>query len=362
MNRIEALRNRMVETNTDLVALGPGAHMQWLLGFHPHPDERPCMLLIGREREAMLMPLLNAAGTRTQTDIAFHTWSDEDGPVSALAAAIADVGATDAKLVALDETMRADFAFHVLTAIPTASHSFVDATVGALRMRKDDAEYQSLKSEALLNDHVMQTAFAALKPGITEREIAHVVKETFAAHGATTEFTIVGSGPHGAFPHHSYSDRILETGDALVLDIGGRRDGFPSDMTRMAVLGDGPDGYTQVHQIVENALQAGLAAAKIGALTGDVDDAARAVIEAAGYGEYFTSRTGHGLGIEIHEPPYLVAGSKTVLERDMVFTVEPGIYMPGRYGVRLEEVVILRDDGPEILSEMPRSVFQVTVT
>lgn len=128
-------------------------------------------------------------------------------------------------------------------------------------------------------------------------------------------------------------------------------------LSRQSLIGDGPTDYAKVHDIVERALQAGLAAAKVGGLSGDVDYAARQVIEDAGYGEYFTSRTGHGLGIEIHEPPYMVANSKTVLEEGMVFSIEPGIYIPGKYGVRLEEIVILRGEGPEILSELDRSVF-----
>lgn len=359
-SRLAKLRLRMVDTGVDLIALGPGAHMQWLLGFHPHADERPCLLLIGLETQTMLMPILNAAGTRVDTDISFHTWSDADGPVAALSAAIAEIGARNAKLVGLDESMRTDFSFLLLDALPDASHTYVADTVGLLRMCKDETEYQLLKSNALINDEVMKTAFAALKPGKTERQIADVVKSSFAAHGASTEFTIVGSGPHGAFPHHSFSDRVLENGDALVLDIGGRRDGYPSDMTRMAIIGDGPTDYAKVHDIVERSLQAGIAAARIGALSGDVDKAARAVIEEAGYGEFFTSRTGHGLGIEIHEPPYMVAGSRTVLEAGMVFSIEPGIYMPGRFGVRLEEIVILRENGPEIFSELERRVFVVS--
>ena len=356
-NRLERLRSRMVSTGTQLVVVGPGAHMQWLLGFHPHPDERPCLFLVGLESQAMLMPVLNAAECEQKTDVPFHTWSDADGPVAALAAAIADVNAEKATLVGLDETMRADFAFHVLDAIPDAKRTYLTDTVGALRMCKDENEFRLLKCAALVNDEVMKTAFAALKPGVTEREIADVVKGAFTEHGCTTEFIIVGSGPHGAFPHHGYSDRELQTGDALVLDIGGRRDGFPSDMTRMAVIGDGPEDYSKVHDIVERALLAGLAAAKVGGLSGDVDKAARQIIEAEGYGEYFTSRTGHGLGIEIHEPPYMVANSTTVLEEGMVFSIEPGIYMPGRFGVRLEEIVILRADGPEIFSELDRGVF-----
>ena len=158
--RLAALREKMRKTGTDLVALGPGSHMQWLVGFFPHPDERPCLLLIGPEKEAFLMPALNAEGSREHTDIAFHSWSDEQGPDAALNEALAAVGASEAKLVALDETMRADFALLLLGALPDAKHTFLADTVGALRMRKDAAEFAALKANAGIADRAMQAAFA----------------------------------------------------------------------------------------------------------------------------------------------------------------------------------------------------------
>ena len=156
--RLEKLRTRMVSTGTQLVVVGPGAHMQWLLGFHPHADERPCFLLVGLESQTMLMPVLNAAECKQKTDVPFRTWSDADGPVAALAAAIADVDAEKATLVGLDETMRADFAFHVLDAIPGAKRTFLTDTVGALRMCKDENEFRLLKCAALINDCLLYTS------------------------------------------------------------------------------------------------------------------------------------------------------------------------------------------------------------
>jgi len=141
-----------------------------------------------------------------------------------------------------------------------------------------------------------------------------------------------------------------------VMDIGGTKGGFPSDITRMAVVGRAPEGYGQIHTIVERAVQAALKAAKPGVMAKEVDAAARKVITDAGYGEYFVHRTGHGMGIGGHEPPYITASSETVLAEGMVFSIEPGIYIPGRFGIRLEDIVILRDDGPEILSSLPRDV------
>jgi len=207
----------------------------------------------------------------------------------------------------------------------------------------------------------MQAAFAAIRPGMSELDLAAVIKSSFQSEGASPAFWIVGGGGNGAFPHHHAGERKLAEGDAVVIDIGGRKAGFPSDITRMAVVGQPPEGYGQIHSIVEKAVQAALKAAKPGVLAREVDAAARTVIADAGYGEYFVHRTGHGMGIDGHEPPYLTSTSDTVLEEGMVFSIEPGIYLPGRFGIRLEEIVILRDDGPEVLSSLPRDLFRAPV-
>ena len=360
--RLKALRQRMNDTGTGLVAIAPGSHMDWVLGFHPHPDERPCLLLVGREKETFLMPALNAEGTRAFTDIGFHTWADDEGPVEALQAALAAIGAETPGLVALDETMRADFALLLIDALPAGTRrDFTPATLGGLRMRKDSAEYAKLKMNAGIADRAMQAAFSAIKPGMTEKDLAAEIRAHFSSEGASPQFWIVGAGGNGAFPHHSASDRVIEEGDAVVIDIGGRKQGFPSDITRMAVIGLSPEGYGEIHTIVEKAVQAALKAARPGVPARDVDAAARKVITDAGYGDHFVHRTGHGMGIDGHEPPYITATSDTVLEEGMVFSIEPGIYLPGRFGIRLEDIVILRENGPEILSSLPRTVHVVQV-
>lgn len=358
--RLAALRERMAATATGLIAIGPGSHMDWVLGFHPHPDERPCLLLVAPEKECFLMPVLNAEGSREMTDIEFHNWADDVGPDAALKQALEAVDATAPGLVALDETMRADFALLLIDALPADTRrAFTPDTLGGLRMRKDSAEYSKLKMNAGIADRAMQAAFAALNPGMTELELADAIKRHFTSEGASPQFWIVGAGGNGAFPHHATGDRAIQEGDAIVIDIGGRKQGFPSDITRMAVVGHPPEGYGQIHSIVEKAVQAALKAARPGARASDVDAAARGVITDAGYGEYFVHRTGHGLGIDIHEPPYITATCDVVLEEGMVFSIEPGIYLPGRFGIRLEEIVILRGDGPEILSGLSRDLHIV---
>ncbi|WP_316860973.1 M24 family metallopeptidase [uncultured Cohaesibacter sp.] len=355
--RLKALREEMSRENIELIALAPGSHMDWVAGFHPHPDERACLLLIGPEKEAFLMPGLNAEGSRAFTGIAFHCWSDEDGPQAALLQTLEAIGVTAPKAVALDETMRVDFALLLLDSLPAGTpRQFLETTLGKLRMRKDATEYQKLKMNALIADRAMQKAFDVITPGMTENQVATEIKNHFASEQADPQFWIVGAAGNGAFPHHSASESVIKAGDAIVIDIGGRRDGYPSDITRMAIVGEAPDGYDEVHAIVEKAVQAALAAARPGVMAKDVDAAARNVIADAGYGDYFVHRTGHGLGIDGHEPPFITATSEAILDEGMVFSIEPGIYLPGRFGIRLEEIVILRADGPEILSELPRDV------
>lgn len=358
--RLAALRERMVATETGLVAVAPGSHMQWLIGVTPAADERPCLLLISPGGTAFLVPELNADDLRQHTDVDFFRWTDEIGPHVALCQALSAIGANSADRVAIDETMRADFALLVIDALPSdALRTFTAETLGGLRMKKDEWEYGLLKMNAGIADRAIEAAAAALVPGMTEEELASVIRNHFLKEGAAPSFWIVGSGPNSAYPHHAAADRHMIEGDAVVIDVGGVKAGFPSDITRMLVVGRPPEGFTEVHAIVERAVQAALAAAKPGVRAKDVDAAARNVIKEAGYGKAFTHRTGHGMGIDGHEPPYITATSETVLEEGMVFSIEPGIYLTGRFGCRLEEIVILRKDGPEILSGLKRDIITV---
>lgn len=357
--RMARLRERMAETATDLVVVGPSSHMVWLAGLSPHGDERPVMLFVGKDHAGILMPALNADSSRQHTDLPFYPWTDGEGPDAALAALLEDVvGRKQDIKFALDETMRADFALLVIDALPGAKRTFLDETVGYLRARKDDAEYAALKANALINDGAMRAAFAALKPGVTEQGIADVIRDFYKANNTRPEFTSVCFGENGAFPHHHTGERVLKANEAVLIDIGGRSDGYPSDMTRVAVCGETPADFDRVHAVLDEAVKAALAAARPGVAAKEVDKAARDVITQAGYGEYFLHRTGHGMGIDIHEPPYITATSETILEDGHVFSIEPGIYLNGKFGIRLEEIVVLRGNGAEVLSELPRSPFK----
>ncbi|MEM8729398.1 MAG: Xaa-Pro peptidase family protein [Pseudomonadota bacterium] len=356
MRRLERLRDQMAQESVDLVALAPGAHMSWLLGVEPHGDERPLLFCVTSEGEGFLMPALEVNSAREQTDLPFFEWADADGPAEALETLLQAIGGGSARSVALDECMRADHAGLVQDRLLNARRQFSETTIGALRMRKTEEEYGALKANARTADQAMHAAWAAMQPGMSERDVAAIVRDSFAHQGAKPLFSIIGTGRNGAFPHHHTGEAVLQDGDAVVMDIGGRMDGYSSDITRMAILGTGPKGYAEVHAVVNAAVEAALAAARPGVKAHVIDDAARAVITDAGYGAYFVHRTGHGLGTEVHEPPYISASSQTIMDEGMVFSIEPGIYLPERFGLRLEEIVILRADGPEIFSDVPRDV------
>lgn len=354
--RLENLRRRMVETDTDLVVIGPSSHMRYLADLSPHGDERPVLLMVSATYAGFLMPSLNVDSSRQHTDLPFFPWTDADGPGAALQELLAATGIDRAAPnIVLDETMRADFALLVLDALPGAKRRFTADTVGYLRSRKDEDEYRRIKAAHLLNDRAVMAAFAALKPGMTELEVAEVIGNFYKANGAETVFCSVCFGPNGAFPHHHTGATQLKAGDAVLIDTGCRLDGYPSDMTRMGYFSSAPEGYGQIHSIVDRAVEAALAAAVPGAKASDVDKAARDVITAAGYGANFLHRTGHGLGIDVHEAPYITGTSETVLDEGMVFSIEPGIYLQGQFGLRLEEIVIIRGGKAEIFSELPRT-------
>lgn len=359
--RLTKLRAAMAAEAVDLVALGPGAHMAWTLGVRPHGDERPLVACVTQADVGFLMPALEADSARQQTDLPFFTWEDAEGPDAALAKLLDAFGLHGAQALVLDETMRADHAALIQDALPGVARQFTASTVGRLRMRKDAAEYAALKANARTADVAMQAAWAAMAPGMTETAVAEIARAAFTEQGAVPLFTIVGAGANGAFPHHHTGANVLQADQAIVMEIGGGMDGYSSDITRMAILGDAPEGYAEVHAIVDAAVEAALAAARPGVPARAVDAAARGVIAESGYGAYFLHRTGHGMGVEVHEPPYLTGASETLLEEGMVFSIEPGIYLPDRFGIRLEEIVILRADGPEILSELPRDAHVIAV-
>ena len=232
--------------------------------------------------------------------------------------------------------------------------------IAELRMRKGGDEIDARAAAGAAIDRVQGRIGEWLRAGRTENEVAADIAAAVVAEGhARPDFVIVGSGPNGASPHHDASDRVIGSGDVVVIDIGGPMpSGYFSDCTRTYVVAPEPgEAVTprvrEIYEIVRRAQAAGVAAVRPGVSAESIDQAARGVIEQAGYGEYFITRTGHGIGLEVHEHPYLVAGNSILLEPGMAFSVEPGIYLPGAFGVRIEDIVVVGDDGPLLMNTAP---------
>jgi Xaa-Pro aminopeptidase len=356
--RLAKLRESMALAGVGLTAIAPTDNLRWLLGFAPLYDERACALLVSAEGAAMLMPALNAEQTATRAPgLELMRWADEDGPGAALRDALAQVVASPVQgTFAADPQMRADHLLLLQDAL--AGTRTVDAgeVLWPLREVKDSDDLAILSRSAEVADRAVEAAWAACAAGVSELAVAEAINRVFAAGGCEPEFALVGSGPNSAFPHHETGPRTLGEGDAVVIDLGGILEGYHSDITRMAFVGEPTDRYREVHAVVEAAVVAATEATRPGATCGEVDAAARGVIDAAGFGEYFVHRTGHGLGLSGHEPPYVMAGSEVALEAGMVHSIEPGIYLPGEFGVRLEEIVHVTEDGCERFSALARDV------
>jgi Xaa-Pro aminopeptidase len=359
--RIEALRRRMHDDGIDLVALAPSDNLRYVVGFSPVADERACMLLVSADAALVLMPSLNAEQAVAEApELELVRWSDDAGPSAALREALARDGGDAARRVAADPEMRADHLLLLQGAIPEAAFVGASVVVGPLREVKSADELSALQVAARTGDDAVRAAFAACRPGVTELEVGEAAAAAFRAGGSEAVLmTIVGGGPNGAYPHHHTGRRELEPGDPVVIDLVARLGGYASDITRMAFVGTPSERYLEVHGVVEAAVQAGLAAARPGVTCHEVDAAARGVIEDAGFGKWFVHRTGHGLGLSVHEPPWIMRGEEVALRQGMVHSIEPGIYLSGEFGVRLEEIVHVTAEGCERFSGLSRELHVV---
>jgi Xaa-Pro aminopeptidase len=254
--------------------------------------------------------------------------------------------------VAVDNHMWAEKVLRLQAAMPGCVQHLAGDVLRELRMRKSPEELQALREAAAAIDRVHARVPAWLRAGRTEREVGADIAEAIRAEGhARVDFVIVASGPNGASPHHEVSDRVIERGDPVVVDIGGTTAaGYCSDCTRMYAVGEPPADFLAYYAVLERAQAAAVAHVRPGVSCASVDATARTIIDAGGYGEMFVHRTGHGIGLETHEDPYIVAGNELTLEPGMVFSVEPGIYLAGRHGARIEDIVACTETGVEPLN------------
>jgi Xaa-Pro aminopeptidase len=344
----------------DALLLTPGPDLRYLTGYDTHQSERLTCLAVPAAGPAFLVvPRLELSSAQASPaagmNLEFVVWDETDDPYRAVAQRLGAVGT-----VGLAGQMWAMMVLRFRDAMPGTRQALAAAALRVLRIRKTPAEIAALAEAGAAIDRVHAGVPQWLRPGRTERAAAADIASAIAAEGhARIDFVIVGSGPNAAKPHHEPSDRVLSPGDAVVVDIGGTMpSGYCSDCTRTYVLGAVPPGMAAYYAVLAEAQEAACAAVRPGILAEAVDAVARDLIAAAGHGEHFTHRTGHGIGLETHEDPYIVAGNTEELEPGMAFSVEPGIY-PGPDGARIEDIVVCTPDGYRRLNHASRELIVV---
>ncbi len=356
MNTWRKAQQLAASQGIDALLVTPGADLRYLTGYVALPLERlTCLVLPASGDPTLVVPALERqAAVASGVDVEIATWGETDDPFALVASLVGD-----ARTIGLDDHMWAARVFAFGEAIPTADQVLAGSLVQQLRIRKDADEIAALRSAGEAIDRVHTRVHEWLRPGRTEREVGADIARAIIDEGhETVDFVIVGSGPNGASPHHELSDRVIEEGDPVVVDIGGTMpSGYCSDSTRNYLAGGTPDPeFVEAYAVLEAAQQAQREHARPGVTAESVDLVGRQIIADAGYGDLFIHRTGHGIGQETHEEPYIVEGNELVLEEGMAFSIEPGLYFDGRFGARIEDIAVCTADGLEVLNNTPRGL------
>ncbi len=359
-NRLNKLSAALRTSGLDAVILNPGPSLAYLTGLHFHLSERPVVVIFTPDRPPVIvlpeLEMLKVAGSPFQAFPYPENPAEWDG---VFRRALSSLG-LDGKRIGVEPRCLRLLEFRqVKNGAPEAEFPDASRLVSSLRIKKDVGEIAAMRKAVKVAQSALEAILPLIKIGMTEKELAAELTVQLLRNGSQPEMPfspILSGGPNSANPHASPSDRKLQPGDLLVIDWGATVDGYISDLTRTFAVGEVEAEYRKIHQIVQEANATGRAASGPGVPCAEVDKAAREVIEKAGYGQYFTHRTGHGIGLESHEDPYIRGDNEQLLEPGMAFTVEPGIYLPGRNGVRIEDNMVITDDGAECLSDMERGI------
>ncbi len=376
-DRLAAAQRAAAAAGLDALLIGVGAELRYLSGYHALPLERLTMLVVPAVDGSpftLIAPRLEATPARgcpaaASGAVTVATWEEIEDPMLLVAATLEAAlsrPAAGVHAVAVSDGLRAAFVLGLQRVLPEARFSLASAVLRDLRMRKDDDEVALLRTAAHAADRVIAAIAAGRLVGRTEADVAHEVRDRLIAEGHEhAEFSIVASGPNSASPHHEPGERVIVAGEPIVIDIGGTVGGYGSDITRTIWVtgGDpslGPDEtFRGLYDVLQDGQEEATAAVRPGVPCERIDAVARGIIDAAGYGPNFLHRTGHGIGLEAHEDPYLVAGNGEPLAEGVAFSVEPGIYLEGRYGARIEDIVVCGASGPLVLNEAPRDLLVV---
>jgi Xaa-Pro aminopeptidase len=377
--RLARTQEELARSDAGALLVGVGPDLRWLIGYGATPTERLTMLVLSATgRPGLIVPRLEVPAAQQSPAMAaglvdLLSWEETEDPIRFVAARLdpADGRGRDASGAELliSDPLYAAFVLRLQAALPGARFGLTSSVLGALRAVKDTEEVELLRRAAHAADRVVAAVANGRLVGRSEGDVAREVRERLIEEGHDeAAFQIVASGPNSASPHHAAGERVIEAGQPIVLDIGGRIEGYGSDITRTIwVTGGDPekgpdDRYRRLFDVLHEAQEDATRAARAGVACEEVDRVARSHIEANGFGEAFIHRTGHGIGLEGHEDPYLVAGERLALVPGHAFSVEPGIYLEGRYGARIEDIVVCTDGEPDVLNEAPRPLMVVNGT
>jgi Xaa-Pro aminopeptidase len=356
-DRVRRAQAVMADHGVDALAIGVGSDLLYLAAYPAHTSERLTLLIVPKEGEPKIVvpqleaPRLGPAGV----PFAPVAWEETADPSSIAADIIWETGA---RSVASGNELWASFLIKLQRHLPEVKWDIAGDIMRELRMCKDKAEVDLLREASHRTDDAWVDFTQTKIAGLTERQAAERLMGLMRDHGMeSVAFCIAASGPNSASPHYNTADRVIQEGDAIVFDFGGRYQHYVSDITRTVHIGEPSDEYRKVYDVVLKANEAAFAAVRPGVACQEIDRAARKVITDAGYGEYFIHRVGHGLGLDVHEEPYMVEGNDLPLRVGMVFSDEPGIYIPGKFGVRIEDSVVCTETGGEKLNGAPRDLL-----
>lgn len=347
----------MQDAGIDVLLVTPGTDLRYLTGYDAIPLERlTCLVVPGSGEPFLVVPRLELPAAQAVPGLGLElvAYDETDDAYTLIARRLPP----SVRVAGVDDHMWAAKVLAFRAAMSTVDQALAGRVLRELRMRKRPDEVESLRRAAHAIDQVHAQMGQWLRPGRTERAVAADIRAAIVAAGhAEVDFAIVAAGPNGASPHHEVSDRTIAVGDVVVVDIGGRMpDGYCSDSTRTYAIGEPPAEFAEYYAVLLAAQQAQVAAVRPGVTAAAVDAVGRDMISEAGYGEYFVHRTGHGIGLDVHEDPYIVASSDLALEPGMAFSIEPGIYLPGRHGARIEDIVVCTAEGAERLNLTERAL------
>jgi len=360
LNRIKRFRDILKHRNIDAALIVPGPNLRYFIGYKVEALERLLILLISSQFKDLnlIVPMLEYERAKSINikDLNIINYSDEEDPYRTLTNLLKDLKAYK---VGVEGSMPFRIAYKLLKGGFNLVE--IDDLIYSMRITKDNYEIEMLRKASRVNEEAIREGFRNLKSSISEKELKRIIEERAEELGAEEiPFCIVQSGPNTAIPHAESSNRKIELGDVVLFDVGVRVEGYVSDITRTIVLGEPRSRHRLIYNIVKRAQEKAIEMVRPGVEAETIDLAARNLIEAEGYGKYFIHRTGHGLGLEIHEEPYIRIGNRTVLKEGMVFTIEPGIYIPGEFGVRIEDDIVVTKDGYENLTKLSKDISEIS--